>query len=52
MDIRLTLPVVAGVNADSLAKQLLDGRLELRAGVRQVESFESDVGGLQAAGKW
>ena len=30
VDVRLALSVVAGVDTDSLTKQLLDGRLELR----------------------
>lgn len=50
VDVSLALSVVAGVDADSLAKQFLDGRLELCAVVGQVETIEGDVGCLQAAG--
>lgn len=50
VDISLALSVVAGVDTDPLAKQFLDGGLELRAVVRQVETFKCDVGGLQAPG--
>lgn len=51
MDIAAAATVVTGVDADSLAEQLLDCRLEARAAFGQIQAREGVVCGLQSAGQ-
>lgn len=52
VDVAATTAVVTGVDADSFAEEFLDGRLEFRAVLGQVQVPESYVGGLQSACQW
>jgi hypothetical protein len=51
LDVALAAAVVAGVDADALAEELLDQGSELRGIVGQVQAVEGVVGGLEGAGQ-
>lgn len=51
LDVALTAAVVAGVDADALAEEFLDLRLECRGVVGQVQAGEGVVGGLEGTGQ-
>lgn len=51
LDVALAAAVVAGVDADTLAEELLDQGSELRGVVGQVQAVEGVVGALEGAGQ-